>query len=142
MATVAERRFGDAEALRDTRQNARANGVAYLVGFVIEILLKANLIRSFPEIANKSPHLIADGEREVWRLIWREHDLAGMLSRLPALEAALKRRGERDGRKYYDELRGICATWTIQARYSSYMIRMEEAAELLERVRTLKELLK
>jgi hypothetical protein len=36
MKTVAERRFDDAAALRDTGRNARANGVAYLAGFVIE----------------------------------------------------------------------------------------------------------
>ena len=41
MATVAERRFDDAAALRATNENARANGVAYLCGYVIEILLKA-----------------------------------------------------------------------------------------------------
>jgi hypothetical protein len=45
MATVAERRFGDAQALVNTGDNARANGAAYLAGFVVEILLKAQLVR-------------------------------------------------------------------------------------------------
>jgi len=142
MATVAERRFDDAEALKNTHQNARANGVAYLVGFVIEILLKARLVSKFPETAKKRQHQVADGERDLWRLIWREHDLEGMLSWLPELEAAMQKQGEEDGQRYFDNLKYICATWTIQARYSSYTINMGEAADLLERVQALKELLK
>ena len=47
LRTVANRRFGDAEALRETGQNARANGVMYLGGFVIECLLKAQLLERF-----------------------------------------------------------------------------------------------
>jgi hypothetical protein len=69
MATVAERRFNDADALRQTGINARANGVAYLAGFVIEILLKAQLVKSFPEIARKRQHEVTGNEEEIWRLI-------------------------------------------------------------------------
>lgn len=142
MAAVAERRFGDAEALSRTDENARANGVAYLVGFVIEILLKARLVAKYRSIARKRQHEVPDSERDVWRLIWRQHDLDGMLDRMPELEAALKWRGERDGRDHLAELKKVCATWTIQARYSPRTITMAEAREWLERVRSLKELLK
>jgi hypothetical protein len=145
MAAVAERRFGDAEALEKTGENARANGVAYLAGFVIEILLKANLlkIRRYEEIARKRPHQIGtDQEREIWGLIWRQHDLESLLNRLPELEAALEKKGEEDGHRYLDDLKFLCATWTIQARYSSRTMQMKEATNLLERVRSLKELLK
>ncbi len=142
MNTVADRRFDDAEALRHTGQNARANGVAYLVGFVIEILLKANLVRKFPDIAKKRQHQVAGGELEVWRLIWKQHDLEDMLLWLTELEAGLEKRGQRDTCDYVEELKKICATWTIQARYSSKTMPMSEAADLVERVRILKELLK
>jgi hypothetical protein len=142
MATVAERRFADAEALSDTNENARANGVAYLVGFVVEILLKARLVDKFPQIARKQQHEVSETEREIWRLIWRQHDLEGMLERMNELDAALKRRGERDGKDYSAELKKVCATWTIQARYSPRTMLMTEAREWLERVRLLKELLK
>jgi hypothetical protein len=142
MAAVAERRFGDAEALSRTEENARANGVAYLVGFVIEILLKARLVARFRNTARKRQHEVTDAEREVWRLIWKQHDLEAMLERMPELEAALKRRGERDGRDHLSELKKVCATWTIQARYSPRTINMAEAREWLERARSLKELLK
>ena len=142
MAAVAERRFGDAEALSDTEDNARANGVAYLVGFVVEILLKARLVDKFPEIARKRQHEVSEAERDVWRLIWRQHDLEAMLERMSELEAALRRRGERDGRDYAAELKKVCGTWTIQARYSPRTMLMTEARQWLERVRVLKELLK
>jgi hypothetical protein len=142
MATVAERRFDDAVALYETRQNARANGVAYLAGFVIEILLKARLVERFPATARKRQHEVAASEREIWALIWRRHDLDAMLDQMPELEAALKKKSERAGKRYFDDLKVICATWTIQARYSPLTIRMIEAREMLERVRALKELLR
>jgi hypothetical protein len=142
MATVAQRRFDDAEALRVTGKNAHANGTAYLVGFVIEILLKAQLVRKFQAIARKRLHQVAESEREIWRLIWQRHDLAAMLEHMNELEAALLKRGEIDGRDYLVELREICATWTIQARYSSRTMQMNEASKMLENVRVLKELLK
>jgi hypothetical protein len=142
MRTIAERRFGDAQALRDTGDNARANGVAYLAGFVVEILLKAKLVERFPSIAKKRPHEPTPAEREIWSLIWRQHDLEGMLARLPQLEAELKKKGERDGYNYLPGLKKICADWTIYARYSPQTMPMREAADLLERVRGLKESLK
>jgi hypothetical protein len=142
MATVAERRFDDAEALSKTGQNARANCVAYLIGFVVEILLKAQLVRKFPDIAKKPQHRVADSEREVWRLIWKAHDLDGMLLQMVELEGALKVRGTRDGKDYLENLKKICATWTIQSRYSTHTIQMPEASRLLDMVRSLKEVLK
>jgi hypothetical protein len=142
MATVAERRFDDAMALCDTKENARANGAAYLAGFVIEILLKAQLVKSYPEIAKKRQHDVDEAEREIWSLIWRRHDLEGMVDKLSALEAALKKVGERDGVDYPADLKKICAQWTIQARYSPQTIQMPEAQEILKRVRRLKEHLK
>jgi hypothetical protein len=142
MKTVAERRFDDAAALRDTGVNARANGVAYLAGFVIEILLKAKLVEKFPHIAGKPQHRLSDDEREVWFLIWKRHDLEDMLSHMAELEASLKKKGQRDNYDYHGQLKKLCATWTIQARYSSRTMLMGEAAEILARVRTLKELLK
>ena len=142
MASVAERRFGDAEALSRTGENARANGVAYLVGFVVEILLKARLIERYASIARKRQHQLAESEQEIWRLIWRQHNLGGLLDKMEELQASITRRGERDGHDYLAELKKVCATWTIHARYSPRTISMREAREWLERVRLLKELLK
>ena len=148
MATVAQRRFEDAIALADTNNNARANGVVYLAGFVVEILLKARLIEKFPAIARKPEHeindkkRIGDDEREIWRLIWKQHSLEGMLERLSELEAFLKKKGERDGQDYVAELKKVFGIWTIQFRYSSQQMSMNEARNFLERVRLLKEQLR
>jgi len=81
-------------------------------------------------------------ELELWRLIWKQHDLEGMLVRMPELEAEITKKGELAGHDYAGEMKKICATWTIQARYSSRVMRMDEATDLLERVRRLKEILK
>ena len=142
MRTVAERRFDDAEALRQTEENARANGVAYLAGVVIDILLKAKLIEKFPAIAKMGQHELSDDERGVWFLIWKSHDLEDMLSHLSEVEASVKKIGERAGYDYHGNLKKLCATWTIQARYSSRTLLMTEAAELLDRVRRLNEVFK
>ncbi|HEY8746622.1 MAG TPA: hypothetical protein VIM11_01520 [Tepidisphaeraceae bacterium] len=142
MATVAERRFDDAETLSQTGENARANGVAYLAGFVVEILLKARLVDKYPTIARKRQHEVLEHEHEIWRLIWRQHDLALMLDRMRELQAALRTRGERDGNNYLSELTKVCARWTIHARYSPHAMQMDEARQWLERVRLLKDVLK
>ncbi len=142
MATVAERRFADAQALVSTGDNARANGAAYLAGFAIEILLKARLVAKYPATARKRFRELADDEREIWSLIWRQHDLEAMLANLSQLESALKARGERDGRDHLADLRKLCATWTIHARYSTRTMSMTEAQRIVELVRSLKELLK
>jgi hypothetical protein len=143
LVTVAERRFDDAKALCETGKNAHANGAQYLCGFVIEMLLKAHLIRRYASTASKLAHEpMSPEQREVWSLIYRSHDLDEMLNRLPELEAALEKRGERAGKLYREWLRGICGTWTIYARYSPMSTEMAEALELLERVRELKEALK
>jgi hypothetical protein len=142
MATVAERRFADAEVLAATKQNARANGCAYLAGFVIEILLKARLVQKFPVIARKRQHEVSADEQEVWSLIWRRHDLDAMLDQMPELEAGLKKKAERDQLDLFGDLKTICATWTIHARYSPSTMVMRQAQQLLDRVRSLKEVLK
>jgi hypothetical protein len=58
-----------------------------------------------------------------------------MFSNLNEIEAALKRRGEQEGVKYLDDLKKICAAWTIQARYSTQTIQLADAEQLVDRVR-------
>jgi hypothetical protein len=142
LATVAERRFGDASALCATGDNERANGALYLCGFVIEILLKARLLAAFEQTARRRKHDVPDSERDVWNLIWRSHDLQEMLRRLPHLQAALRKAGERRGKRLDVYLKEVCAVWGIELRYSPQTTTLAEAREVLERVRALKEVLK
>jgi len=142
MRAVAERRFDDAKALCETGQNARANGAQYLAGIVIEILLKAALVEAFPGVAVLKSYEVSSADRLVWNLIWRSHDLAEMLEHLPNLKASISRRGRIAGKPYLNWLAAICGSWTIFARYSPVTSTMEEAKVMLERVRTLKAVLK
>jgi hypothetical protein len=141
MVAVADRRFDDARALCATRENARANGAVYLAGFVIEILLKAQLVRKYDVVAKKRSHEVPEAEREIWDLIWRRHDMDGMLLKLRDLEASLQKRGERDGVNYLDDLKS-CAQWSIFARYSTKTISMADADAFLDRVRRLRQVLR
>jgi len=143
MRTVAERRFDDAQALCATGENARANGAQYLCGIVIDILLKAQLVQRYPSVARKRPHeAMPTQDRELWSLIYRSHDLEEMLERLRDVSTAVAKRGERAGCPYLAWLKGICGTWTVFARYSTRSATVDEAKQMLERVRELKELLK
>ena len=92
---VAERRFGDATALCATNDNERANGALYLCGFVVEILLKAQLLRKYQHLGRQRSSEVADAERNVWNLIWRSHDLNELLGHLPHVVVAVKTAGER-----------------------------------------------
>jgi hypothetical protein len=143
MVTVAQRRFEDARALCETGKNIHANGAQYLCGFVVEVLLKSQLVRRYPWVASKRSHeQMSKQDRAIWSLVFRSHDLEEMLNRLHGLEAALVEKGQRAGWSYMDNLRSICATWTIHARYSTRTTEMGEARDMLERVRKLKEVLR
>ena len=143
LVTVAQRRFEDAEALCDTEQNARANGAQYLCGFVVQILLKAQLILWNPSIANRrSQEGMSEDERETWSLIFRSHDLGEMFARLPDLKKKVENHGKRTGKPLLEQLLEICSTWTIYVRYSTLTTKMHDARRFLERVRGLKEVLK
>jgi len=134
--TVAGRRLRDAECLEKTGENARANGVFYLGGLVVECLLKAELLSDFPEVASPLhvEHLSEVG-RNLRNLIFRSHALDLMLDELVDLTRDLQKADEREGRRRLRKLRAICATWTIFARYSPKTETMAHASEFLDDVR-------
>ena len=84
LRTVADRRFDDAQALRGTGENARANGAMYLGGFVVECLLKAKLMERFPWLQGaRSPQGRTKADQHLWSLCYRSHDLDEILAKLP-----------------------------------------------------------
>ena len=114
---VAGRRLGDARALADTGEDERAGGAMYLAGLAVEILLKGQLIRLHPILEqSRRPSDASMARRH--DLVWRHHNLEGLLQELPVLTSFLLRRDRRRGTHRLANLRGICATWTIYARYS------------------------
>jgi hypothetical protein len=143
LRTVAERRFADAAALRDLKVNERANGTMYLAGFVIECLLKAKLLEKYPWLQNtSSPSGRSKHELHLWSLCYRSHDLDEILDKLPALTQRLVLIDQRGQSRLTENLKSICAQWTIFARYSPFTAMMSEAEKFLADVKELKEWLK
>jgi len=144
MRAVAERRYGDAKALIATGHVERASGAIYLAGFTIEILLKGRLLLRHPSLSAiplNSPALTKN-EARLRDLIFRFHDLPGLLDALPEVQDAIKVAGHRAHKPYFEWLKSICSTWTVLARYSSEQTTLQEAIVFIDRVKVLKELLK
>ena len=140
LMTVADRRLGDAETLRKTGDNARANGVFYLGGIVLEILLKAKLLEKYPSLEHaRSPEMADPAERHVWSLLYRSHDLESILKNLPELQRRLQSADAVNGGSRLEQLRRRCQEWTIFARYSSKTETMKRASTFLDEIKELKQ---
>lgn len=139
LRTVADRRFSDAAVLRDTKQNAHANGAMYLAGFVIECLLKAHMLAEHPWLATANYESVREDEykRQVWGLCYRSHDLDLIYAHLPKLRTAIDAKAQLSGPKPSQTLREVFA-WSIFARYASSQATSREARDFLEKVRELK----
>jgi hypothetical protein len=139
LRTVADRRFDDAEALRKTDQNARANGAMYLGGFVLECLLKARLLERFPWLQNAGS---AEGrsisDKRLWSLCYRSHDLDEILDKIPEVIDKLTRMEGRESGRLVQSLKSVCGQWTIFARYSPYTADIDDAQTFLEQIKELK----
>ena len=143
LRTIADRRFDDAEALRNTGENARANGAIYLGGFVVECLLKAKLMERFRWLQRAtSPQGRSREDQRIWSLCYRLHDLDEILDKLPEISQKLARvEGGRSNRLAHS-LKSICGQWTIFARYSPYTADIDDARLFLDQVNELKPWLK
>lgn len=143
LRTVADERFGDADALRQTCCNARANGAMYLGGFVIECLLKASLLEKYSWLRSATS---LDGrtgeEKRLWSLCYRSHDLDEILAKLPEIQDRLSRLEQQGSRRLNQTLKSICARWTIYARYSPYKADIDDARTFLDQIKELKKCLK
>ena len=143
LRTVADRRFDDADALRQTGHNARANGAMYLGGFVIECLLKANLLEQFGWLQSaRSPEGRSKDDRHLWSLCYRSHDLDEILAKLPGVVERLSRLEQRGSSRLVQSLKSICAEWTIHARYSPHSADIGDAGRFLDRIKELKSCLR
>lgn len=142
LRTVADRRYGDAIALRQTNDNARANGAMYLAGFVIECLLKAHALMEHSWLKNAVyPVAGTDEQKQLWSLCYRSHDLDEISGHLPKLRARLAAHSQIDGSGPLLLLQQVAASWTIFARYSTRTATMKEASEFINVVKELKKCL-
>ncbi|RPI64087.1 MAG: hypothetical protein EHM48_01420 [Planctomycetaceae bacterium] len=139
LRTVAERRFGDANALRDTGLNPRANGAMYLGGFVVECLLKAKLLERFPWLENDHPPQGRSKEdSHLWSLCYRSHALDEILAKVPAVTEKLSQLEQREANRLTQSLKSICADWTIFARYSTHNANINDARAFLDKIKEIK----
>ena len=139
MRTVADRRFGDAEALRKTKSNARANGAMYLGGFVVEILLKAKLVEKFTWLQSTgSKEGLSGRDKRLWRLCYQRHALDEILAQLPETMDRLSSAEQQPGNRLTQNLKNVCAKWTIFARYSPHSASITDADDFLNRIKELK----
>ena len=143
LRTVADRRFDDADALRQTGKNARANGAMYLGGFVIECLLKASLLETRRWLQSAgSPATLSKDDKYLWSLCYRSHNLDAILGRLPQITERLSRLEQRGSQRLLQSLKSICARWTIYARYSPQSADIDDAESFLDQIKELRQWLR
>jgi len=139
LRSVADRRFDDANYLRSSGSNARANGVFYLAGFVVECLLKARLAEQYPTVASRrNPAQLSKYDRAIWGLIFRSHELNDMLEILPDIRKKMEAARTQGGAESISNLNRICGAWTIFARYSTHGETMKNASHFLDNVKELR----
>ncbi len=138
---VARLRYEDAKALLDTKNSDRASGTVYLAGFVIECLLKAELMREYPWLKSDNPDSAMSADRRaLWELCFRSHDIADMLDRLPRVRERLQRWSERRGRVDV-WLLNISVTWKVEIRYSTKPIDPRYADKFVRQVKEIRQCL-
>lgn len=139
LRTVADRRWGDADYLRNSGFNQRANGAMYVAGFVLECLLKARLLEKHPWLQSKrQPDGLSRQERALWFLCYRSHDLTEMLERLPEVVARMQALDRRSDGPLFLSLKSICSEWTIFVRYSPRSATMDQANDFLNQIAELR----
>ena len=115
----------------------------YLGGFVIECLLKANLLEQFGWLQSaRSPEGRSKDDRHLWSLCYRSHDLDEILAKLPGVVERLSRLEQRGSSRLVQSLKSICAEWTIHARYSPHSADIGDAGRFLDRIKELKSCLR
>ena len=139
LLTIADRRYRDAVALVATGNNERAVGAAYLAGYVVEILLKRQLLLKYHSLASRKDRSSLPGN--VVRLFWFSHNLEAMLDELTDVRETLRIASLRSRVNYLSDLEQMLS-WSPFARYSPHSATMADARQLLERVNELRKVLR
>jgi hypothetical protein len=142
LRAVAELRLDDALALLATGINARANGAIYLAGFVIECLLKAQLLERHPNLQGRvDPAALSAADAEVFALLYR-HDLDEMLVFLRQVREKLLALPAGKNGPVWPRFRSLCAQWTVYVRYSPKLASIADARNYVSTVQEVKQWLK
>jgi hypothetical protein len=142
LRAVAELRFADAVCLLEGGNNARATGAMYVGGFTIECLLKALLLERHPNLGKPvDPATLSASDREVLELLY-SHELEAMVGFLPEVQTKLESLVNRQGKPVWHDFRTLCEEWTVYARYSPKLAKVEQARRFVDTIREVKEWLK
>jgi hypothetical protein len=142
LRAVAELRLDDALALLATDINARANGAIYLAGFVIECLLKAQLLERHPNLQRRvDPATLSAADAEVFHLLYR-HDLDEMLVFLRQVKERLLSLPAGKYGPIWPRFRSLCEEWTVYVRYSPKLASIADARTYVSTVQEVKQWLK
>ena len=140
-AAVASLRLGDARALADTGEDERAGGAMYMAGLAVEVLLKGQLIRLYPELESA----VRPTEKQMARrhdLVWRHHNLLKLCEELPSVISTLNDYSSFGGDSLVDDLSTVARTWTVYARYSTATVTLPDADQVLRVAVSLLEVLR
>lgn len=139
--SAAERRYGDACALRDTEHSERAPGAIYLAGLSVEIALKARMLAEYPWLSGaRSKYDKLTGERKrLCGLYWKLHDLDGIAYAVPGVIERIRHQG---GDRLIEQFKRICSEWSIELRYATQKKTIAEAVQFISVAKEVKECLK
>lgn len=116
----------------------QAHERSYLGGLVLDCLLKACLLEKHPGLNGAAfADLPPDGQRR-WNLVFRSHDLEGLLVELPDLVRRLHDSSAISGDRLDTMLKRACSRWSIHVRYLPKRLDASDADEFLEQVEELK----
>ncbi len=138
---VAAWRWADAEYLARSPLPVHTNGAMYFAGLHIELLMKALLLEKHSWLSGL-PGGGSPTNRRLFDLVYRYHDLEGLLAELPEVFDRIERFSQRDPATLQRMLKQVCGEWTIHVRYAKTLAGPEEAAEFLARVKELAPCLK
>lgn len=127
---VAGRRFDDAQRLLAAGRR-HANGAIYLAGIAVECYLKAELLSAYPSLASTPPSKLKGTDLHRWELLFRWHDLLGLVEALPRTLEVLQNNLGSVGAAAVRSLKMIAAQWSIMIRYDSRDMDLADAQHML-----------
>lgn len=130
---VAGRRFNDAKCLLAAGR-VHANGAIYLAGVAVECHLKAELLAAYPSLASTEPSRLGAADRKRWDLLFRWHDLPGLLESLPGTIEFLRTSAGSNGAIVVANLKQIAEVWSVMIRYDSKDTPLDDAKTFVARV--------
>lgn len=135
---VASWRLDDARFLWKSGGLKHLNGAVYLAGLVLDCLLKARLLEKFPSLRQANIAALNNRDRRRWDLIYRGHDLEGLIVELPEVVEMLQENSPFGTERLDNVLKVACSSWSIHVRYLPKRIDRGYATEFLEQVEELK----